>query len=263
MTSLTLDTNASEMDTIIAGLLKTLGVIIINKSSKVFQNSGLYDYLIDLTPQNVITVLNVNRENIRISRIQRWKTNDKQSFFQYLSAAGDSLKLSSAEMKLVKELPIFRKANKQEYATLHNRNYYIVQQPFGLSFGTVNVVYPDNVFYCMVEETEFLCALSCIELTFYDYCVKYFIPFCAKQNSMQKKKNYMWILSCASMWCDRLANHLQSVPLVTTANTQRMVKASDLYDPEEPAMSQLFMKMMMSYPLMYINGFFLSSEDWG
>ena len=241
-TSLTLDINASGMDNTVAGLLKALGVIIINKSPRVFQNSGLYDCLLDLTSHNVITVLNVNslRENIRISSIQRWKPKDKQIFFQYLSAGGDTLELSSAEMKLVKNLPIFRKANKQEYATLHNRNYYIVQQPFGLIFDTVNVLYPDNVFYCTVEETKFLCALGCTEITFYDYCVKYFIPFCTKQNTMQKKKNFQWIISCASMWCDRLTNHLQSVSLVTTANTHRMVKASDLYDPEEPAVLQLF-----------------------
>ena len=240
MTSLTLDTNASGMDNTIAGLLKTLGIVIINKSSKVFQSSGLYDCLLDLTPQNVITVLNGNSKNIRIDRIQRWKNKDKQIFFHYLSATGDILELTSVEMKLLKDLPIFRKANKQEYTTLHNRNYYIVQQPFGLSIDTVNVVYPENIFYCNIEETEFICALGCTELTFYDYCVKYFIPFCAKQNAMQKKKNYQWILSCASMWCNRLANHLQSVSLVTTASTQRMVKASDLYDPEEPAISQLF-----------------------
>ena len=238
MSSLTLGTDASKMDNKVAGLLKTLGVIIIIKSARVFQNSGLYDNLLDLTPYNVISLLTNNRKKIRISSIQRWRADDKQILFQYLSDADD---LSFTEAKLVKELPIFRVGvSKQEYATLHNRKCFIVQEPFGFRIDTVNVVYPDNVFYCTVEETDFLLALECNELTFYDYCVNYFFPFCLKQNAMQVKKNYRWVLSCASLWCDDLTKYLKSVPLVATANTQKMVKSSDLYDPEEPAISQLF-----------------------
>ena len=239
-TSLTLDTDASRMDNKVAGLLKALGVIIIIKSTRIFQNSGLYDYLLDFTPKNVITVLTNNKHNLRVGSIQRWRANDKQIFFKYLSAAGDTLILSSAEVKLMKDLPIFREVNKQEYATLHNRNHFIVQSPFGLSINAVNVIYPNNVFYCNLEEAKFLRALDCTELTFYDYCVNYFVPFCAKQNAMQKKKNYQWLLSCVSLWCDGLTRYLQRLPLVTTASTQRMVKSGDLYDPNEPAISQLF-----------------------
>ena len=239
-TSLTLDTDASRMDNKVAGLLKALDVIIIIKSSRIFQNSGLYDYLLDFTPKNVITVLTNNKHNLKIGSIQRWRANDKQIFLKYLSAAGDTLILSSAEVKLVKDLPIFRELNRPEYANLHNRNHFIVQSPFGLTINTVSVTYPNNVFYCNLEEAEFLRALDCTELTFYDYCVNYFVPFCAKQNAMQKKKNYQWLLSCASLWCDGLTRYLQKVPLVTTASTQRMVKSGDLYDPDEPGISKLF-----------------------
>ena len=238
---LTLGTNASKMDNKVADLLKALGIVIITKSARTFQNSGLYDYLLDLTPCNVISLLNSNRKIFRISSIQQWRANDKQILFQYLSDADDTLILSFTEIELVKELPIFRVGvSKQDYATLRNRKYFIVQQPFGLRIDTVNVVYPDNVFYCTVEETDFLLALECNELTFYNYCVKYFLPFCAKLNSMQIKKNYRWVLSCVSFWCDDLTKYLKSVRLVTTANTRKMVKSSDLYDPEESAISQLF-----------------------
>ena len=240
-TSLALSTVCLEMDSKIADLLKDLGVIIIIKSAGVFQSSGLYDKVLDLTPQNIITLLTNNRHSFRIGKMQRWRVNDKQMFFQYLSFAGSTLALSNAEVKLVKELPIFRAdVSRQNYATLCNCRFFIVQKPFGLRIDAVNVTYPDNVFYCSVEEIDFLRALRCIEITFYDYCVNYYFPFCAKQNAIQTKKNYQWILSCASLWCGSLTKQLKSIRIVATANTQRMVKASDLYDPEEPAISQLF-----------------------
>ena len=239
--SLTLSAGASGMDNKVADLLKTLGIIIINKSAGVFQSSGLYNNLLRLTPYNVITLLTNNTQSFRIGNMQRWRPNDKQMFFQYLSTAGNTLELSFAEVKLVKELPMFRVGiSKQDYATLHNHHYFIVQKPFGIRIDTVNVVYPDNVFYCTVEETDFLRALGCSELTFYDYCINYFFPFCAKQTAIQTKKNYQWILSCASLWCDSLIKYLTSVPLVATASTQTMVKSSNLYDPNDPAISQLF-----------------------
>ena len=240
-TGLTLSAGASGMDNKVADLLKTLGVIIINKSAGVFQSSGLYNNILDLTSYNVIALVTNNRQSFRISYMQQWRSNDKQMFFQYLSAAGNVLELSITEVKLVKELPIFRVGvSKQDYATLYNRPYFIVQQPFGLRIDTVNVVYPDNVFYCSVEEINFLRVLGCIELTFYDYCINYFFPFCAKQKAIQTKKNYKWILACASLWCNGLTKYLKSIPLVATANTLTMVKSSDLYDPDEPAISQLF-----------------------
>ena len=239
--SLSLGLGASKTDSSVAGLLKALGIIIIAKSTGVFQNSGLYDYILDVTPKNVITLLTNNRGNFNIGSIQWWTANDKQILFQYLSSTGDTSLLSSAEVKLVKDLPIFKVGiGKQQYATLYNRNYFIVQQPFGLRIDAINVVYPDNVFYCAVEETNFMHALGCIELTYYDYCVSYFLPFCTKQNAKQKVKNYQWILSCEHLWCNNLTRYLQNIALVTTASTQRMVKASDLYDPKEPAISQLF-----------------------
>ena len=239
--SLSLGVGATGMDSKVIDLLKALGVIIIAKSTGVFQNSGLYDYLLDVTPKTVITLLTNNRGNFNIGSIQWWTTNDKQILFQYLSSTGDTSMLSSAEVKLVKDLPIFKVGiGKQKYATLYNRNYFIVQQSFGLRIDAVNVVYPDNVFYCTVEETNFMRTLGCIELTYYDYCVNYFLPFCTKQNAKQKVKNYQWILSCELLWCNNLTRYLQNIALVTTASTQRMVKASDLYDPKEPAISQLF-----------------------
>ena len=238
--SLTLGTGTSEMENKIACLLKPLGVLII-EISKIFQNSHLYDNLTTLTPHNVITLLANGRQKFRIGDIKQWKDDDKQTFFQYLSSPGETLTLSLQEIKLVKELPIFRVGiNKQEYATLHNRNYFIIQQLFSATTDTVGVVYPDNVFYCTVKETDFLTSLNCIELTFYEYSVKVFLPFCAIKNAVQKQKNYQWILSCSSLWCDNLTKHLQTTPLVATANALRMVKPSNLYDPEEPAISQLF-----------------------
>ena len=240
-TSLTLSTDASKMDNKVADLLKTLGVTTINKSAGVFQSSGLYDNLLHLTPYNVITLLTNNARCFRIGNMQQWRPNDKEMFFQYLSAAGNTLKLSFTEVKLVKELPIFWVGiSKQDFATLRSRSCFIVQQPFGLRIDNANVVYPDNVFYCAAEEADFLRTLGCSKLTFYDYCTKHFLPFCAKQNSMQTKKNYRWILSCGSLWCDNLIKYLKSVPLVTTANTHKLVKSCNLYDPNDPAISQLF-----------------------
>ena len=240
-TCLTLGTGASGMDIKVASLLKALGIIIVSKSVGVFQNSGLYDNLLDLTPRNLITMLTKNRQSFRIDSIQWWKINEKQILFQYLSTASNTLELSSAEVKLVKDLPIFSVGvSKQQHSTLHNRNCFIVQSPFGLRVDAINVTYPNNVFYCTVEETGFLHALGCFELTFYDYCVNYFFPFCTKQNAVQKKKNYQWVLSYDFLWCNNLTRYLQSVPLVTTSSTQRMVKSGDLYDPDEPAISKLF-----------------------
>ena len=240
-TSLTLDTVNSGTDSKVADLLKDLGVIIIIKSAGAFQNSGLYNNLLDLSPQNIITLFANNRQSFKIGKMQRWRVNDKQMFFQYLSSAGFTRALSNAEVKLVKELPIFRAGvSKQNYTTLCNCHFFIVQKPFGLRIDAVNVTYPDNVFYCTVEETAFLRALRCFEIMFYDYCVNYYFPFCAKQNAMQTKKNYQWILSCKSLWCGNLIKQLKSIRIVAATHTQRMVKASDLYDPEEPAISQLF-----------------------
>ena len=239
--SLTLNPDASKMDNKVADLLKTLAVIIINRSTGVFQSSGVYDNLLCLTPYNVITLLTNNKRCFKIDNMQQWRPNDKEMFFQYLSAAGHTLELSFTEVRLVKELPMFWVGvSKQDFATLRSRSCFIVQQPFGLRIDNANVVYPDNVFYCAVEEADFLRALGCSELTFYDYCIKYFLPFCAKQNSMQTKKNYQWILSCGSLWCDDLIKYLKSVPLVTTANTHKLVKSCNLYDPNDPAISQLF-----------------------
>ena len=232
---------ATGMDSNVTDLLKALGIIIITKSTGVFQNSGLYDYLLDVTPKNVITLLTNYRRNFNIGSIQWWTANDKQILFQYLSSTGDTSVLSSTEVKLIKDLPIFRVGlSKQEHATLHNRNYFIEQQPFGLRIDAINVLYPDKVFYCTTKETNFMCALGCVELTYYDYCVDYFLPFCNEQNVKQKVKNYQWILSCEFLWCDKLTRCLHSIAMISTASTQRMVKASDLYDPEEPAISQLF-----------------------
>ena len=240
-TSLSLGAGASGMNNKVIDLLKALGIIVIIKSSGVFQNSGLYDYILDITSKNVITLLTNNRRDFSIGSIQWWTANDKQILFQYLSAAGDTSVLSSSEVKLVKDLPIFRVGiSKQQYATMHNRICFIVQQPFGLRIDAINVAYPDNVFYCTAKETNFMHALGCVELTYYNYCVNYFLPFCTKQNAAQKVNNYQWILSCEFLWCNNLIRYLQNTPLVTTANTHRMVKASDLYDPEEPAISQLF-----------------------
>ena len=56
-----LSANASKMDNKVAGLLKALGVIIIIKSSRVF---GLYDYLLELTPSDVISLLTDSRKNL-------------------------------------------------------------------------------------------------------------------------------------------------------------------------------------------------------
>ena len=240
-TCLTLGTGASKMDIKVASLLKALGIIIISKSVGVFLNSGLYDNLLDLTPRNLITMLTKNRQFFRIDSVQWWKTNEKQILFQYLSTASNTLELSSAEVNLVKDLPIFSVGvSKQQYSNLYNRNCFIVQSPFGLRVDAINVTYPNNVFYCTVEETGFLHALGCFELTFYDYCVNYFFPFCTKQNAVQKKKNYQWVLSYDFLWCNNLTRYLQSVPLVTTSSTQRMVKSGDLYDPDEPAITKLF-----------------------
>ena len=240
-TCLTLGTGASGMDIKVANLLRTLGIIIVSKSVGVFQNSGLYDNLLDLTPHNLIAMLTKNRQCFRIDSVQWWKTDEKQILFHYLSTVSNILQLSSAEVKLVKDLPIFSVGvSKQQYSNLHNRNYFIVQSPFGLRVDTVNVTYPNNVFYCTVERTGFLHALGCFELTFYDYCVDYFFPFCAKQNAVQKKKNYQWVLSYEFLWCNNLTRYLQSIPLVTTSSTQRMVKSGDLYDPDEPAITKLF-----------------------
>ena len=239
--SLTLGTGTSEMENKVASLLKTLGVLIIERSAELFQNSHLYDKLITLTPHNVITLLANGRQKFRSDDSKQWKDSDKQTFFEYLSSPGEILMLSPQEIKLIKELPIFRiGVNKREYATLHNRNYFIVKQLFSVMMETVGVIYPDNVFYCTVKETDFLSSLKCIELTFYEYCVKVFLPFCAIKNVVQKQKNYQWILSCSSLWCGNLTQHLQTIPLVATANSQRMVKPSNLYDLEEPAISQLF-----------------------
>ena len=240
-TSLSLGAGASGVNNKVTDLLKALGIIIIAKCGGVFQNSGLYDHILDITPKNVIALLTNNKRDFGIGSIKWWTANDKQIFFQYLSAAGDTSMLSSTEVKLVKDLPIFRVGiSEQQYATLHNRNCFIVQQPFGLRIDAINVAYPDNVFYCTAKETNFMCALGCVELTYYDYCLNYFLPFCAKQNAAQKVKNYQWILSCEFLWCSNLTRYLQNTPLVTTANTHRIVKASDLYDPVEPAISQLF-----------------------
>ena len=241
MSSLTLGTCASEMETKVASLLKVLDVTIIERSAEVFQNSHLYDKLTILTPHNVISLLTNHGQKFQISKIKQWEDDDKQTFFQYLSSPADTLALSPKEIKLVKELPIFRVGvNKKQYASLLNRNYYIVQQLFGLMTDTVDITYPENVFYCTVKEIEFLTALNCIELSFYKYCTTVFLPFCAIKSAMQRKKCYHWILSCASLWCENLTQHLQTIPLVLTANTQRWVKASNLYDREEPAISQLF-----------------------
>ena len=238
---LTLSTWSSEVENKVASLLKTLGVSIIERSPEIFQSSRLYDKLTILTPHSIITLLANSKQKFRIADIKQWKDSEKQTFFDYLSSPGETQTLSPQEIKLVKELPIFRVGvNKQEYATLHNRNYFIIQQLFSVMMETVGVVYPDNVFYCTIKETEFLISLNCIELTFYDYCVKVFLPYSAIKNAVQKQKNYQWILSCSSLWCYNLTQHLQTIPLVATAYTQRMVKPSNLYDPEEPAISQLF-----------------------
>ena len=238
MASVTLSADASKMDNKVAGLLKALGVIIIIKSSAVFQNSGLYEYLLDLTPSNVISLLTDSRKKFKLNSIKRWRADDKQLLFKYLSSATLN---TDSKVELVKDLPIFRVGvSKQEYATLHDRQYFIAQNLFGLRIDVANVVYPDNVFYCTNEETDFLYALHCAELTFYDYCVNYFLPNCDKQNTRQKKKNYQWVLSCEHLWCDDLTKYLRKIPLVATASAQKMVKPSKLYDPKEPVISQLF-----------------------
>ena len=239
---LILSTWSSEVENNVASLLKTFGVLIIERSAdSIFHSSRVYNKLTTLTPHSIITLLANSRQKFRIADIKQWKDSDKQMFFDYLSSPGEISILSPQEIKLVKELPIFRVGvNKQEYATLHNHNYFIVQQLFSVMMETVGVVYPENVFYCTIKETDFLSSLNCIELTFYDYCAKVFLPFSAIKNAVQKQKNYQWILSCSSLWCNNLTQHLQTIPLVATANTQRMVKPSNLYDPEEPAISQLF-----------------------
>ena len=238
---LTLSTWSSEVENKVASLLKTLGVLIIERSAEIFQSSRLYDKLTILTPHSIITLLTNSKQKFRIADIKQWRDSDKQTFFDYLSSPGETMTLSSQEIKLVKELPIFRiGVNKREYATLHNCNYFIVQQLFSVMMETVGVVYPDNVFYCTIKKTDFLTSLNCIELTFFQYCVKVFLPFSAIKNAVQKQKNYQWILSCSSLWCYNLTQHLQTIPLVATANAQRMVKPSNLYDPKEPAISQLF-----------------------
>ena len=233
-----LSANASKMDNKVAGLLKALGVIIIIKSSRVFQNSGLYDYLLELTPSDVILLLTDSRKNFKLNSIKRWRADDKQILFKYISSATLD---TDSKVELVKDLPIFRVGvSKQEYATLHDRQHFIPQNSFGLIIDVANVVYPDNVFYCTNDEIDFLYALGCTELTFYDYCVSYFLPNCDKLNTRQKKKNYQWVLSCEHLWCDDLTKYLRKIPLVATANAQKMVKPGKLYDPKEPVISQLF-----------------------
>ena len=239
---LTRDNNASEVEKKVADLLETLGLTIIVKSPGVFQNSGVYDNMHRLTPKTVIKLLPLNKQVISTRNALQWTTDDKKVFLKFLSKVNGTLSLTTDEISLIKELPLFRKGIKkleEEYEALSTCNFFIRQQ----QFDDDTVAYPvDNVLYCTVEEAKFLIALNCTELSFYDYCIHHFIQFSQEQSPSQQRKNYLWLLSSESLWCncDKLTAYLCNFPFIATAQTQKMVRPNELYDPEDPAVLRLF-----------------------
>ena len=231
----------SEVEKTVANLLKTLGLRIIVKSPGVFQNSGIYDKFCKLTPANVIKLLALNKHALSINNIYQWTACDKKVFFKFLSNVTEPLSLSSDEVNFIRELPLFRKSvRKEDYGVQLTCSEFIVHQQ---QFDNESVAYPtDSVMYCIAEEVKFLMALGCNELTFHDYCIQHFIPFSQRQNPTQQKRNYLWFLSCESFWhnCDKLATHLCQLPFVATAQSHKMVRPNQLYDPEDPAILRLF-----------------------
>ena len=240
---LTRGNDASEVEKKVANLLETLGLTIIVKSPGVFQNSGVYDNMHKLTPETVIKLLAPNKQVASISNALQWTTGDKKVFLEFLSKVSGTVPLSTNEINLIKKLPLFRKGIKkleEEYVALSTCNEFVVQQQ---QFDNDTVAYPvDNVLYCTVEEAKFLIALKCTEIPFHDYCIQHFIPFSEKQNPSQQKKNYLWLLSSESLWCncDKLTAYLCNFSFIATAQTQKMVRPSELYDPEDPAILRLF-----------------------
>ena len=240
---LTRDNDASEVEKKVADLLETLGLTIIVKSPGVFQNSGVYDNMHKLTPEMVIKLLPLNKQVISTRNAFQWTTDDKKVFLKFLSKVSGTLSLTTDEISLIKELPLFRKGIRkleEEYGALSTCSKFFVQQQ---QFDDDTVAYPvDNVLYCTVEEAKFLIALNCTELSFYEYCIQHFIPFSHKQSASQQKKNNLWLLSSESLWCncDKLTGYLCNFPFIPTAQTQTMVRPNKLYDPEDPAILRLF-----------------------
>ena len=237
----TQDDGTSAVEKTVANLLKTLGLRIIVKSPGVFQNSGIYDKFYKLTPANVIKLLALNKHALSISNTCQWAADDKKVFFKFLSNVTESSSLSSDEVNLFRELPLFRKGvNKEDYGVQLTCSEFIVHQQ---QFDNESVAYPsDNIVYCTAEEIKFLTALRCTQLKFHDYCIQHFIPFSQKQSLPQQRKNYSWLLSCESLWhnCDKLATHLCQLPFIATAQSHKMVRPNELYDPEDPAILRLF-----------------------
>ena len=237
---LTQANDASDVERKVANLVKTLGLRIILMSSGVFQYSGVYDMFNKLTPVNIIKLLTLNKEAVNINNACQWDSNDKKIFFNFLSNATKTFSLSPDEILLIRKLPLFRKGiSKEDYKPL-TCNEFIMRQ---WQFDDDAVAYPsDGVIYCTVEEVEFLIALKCSELTFYEYCIRHFIPFSESQDFPQQEKNYLWLLSHESLWhnCDKLMTHLRDLPFITTAQSRKMVRPSELYDPEDPAILRLF-----------------------
>ena len=237
----TQDDGASEVEKTVASLLETLGLRIIVKSPGVFQNSGIYDNFHKLTPVNVIKLLTLNKHALSISSACQWTTDNKKVLFKFLSNVTESLSLSSDEISLIKEFPLFRKGvSMEDYGMQLTCSEFIVHQQ---QFCNESVSYPtDAVLYCTAEEIKFLMALGCTELTFHNYCIKHFIPFSQSQNPPQQKENYLWLLSCESLWrnCDKLTTHLCQLPFIATAQSHKMVRPNELYDPEDPAILRLF-----------------------
>ena len=222
--------------------LKSLGFMIVCETPIVFAQSLIKEKFNPISPDSIIKVLTNSAISIGsvIESIKSKSYSDKTTFLSYIAQLTRS-KLSSQEIQVVKQLPLFKPIGSYQFVSLNGRTWILLTDGVHL---LPNLQYPPNIIgYSSPEECRLLHLLGCLQPTFTELCTDHVIPF-ALSNAISNVNNthnlMRWILSYHIDIEVTLEKHLISCKFVPRGRSGELVKPCDLFDPEDPLFSALF-----------------------
>jgi len=218
-------------------LLENLGFMVVYETPLVFAQSLIKKKFNPISPDSIIKVLTNSIANINgiIESIKIQPHSDKVEFFHYIAQLTKSA-LTNEEMQVVRQLPLFKPIGSNHLVSLNNQEWILLTNGIQLP---PNLQYPANIIeYSLPEECRLLRLLGCLQPTFTKLCTNHLIPFalsCAVDNMHKLMK---WIMDFQPD--EMLIKYLTSCKFVPRGKSGELVKACDLYDPEDPMFKQLF-----------------------
>lgn len=220
--------------------LKSLGFVIVNETPIVFAQSQIKEKFNPITPDSIIKVLanGIVPINSIVKNIQTQSHSEKTEFFRYIACL-TRRKLSSTEIQVVRQLPLFKPIGSNHFVSLMDQDWILLTN--GVVF-LPSLQYPPNIIgYSSPEECRFLQLLGCLQPTFTQLCTDHIIPFalCCAIGNVNNTHNLMkWIFSHHME--ASLVEHLSSCKFVPRGKSGELVKPCDLFDPEDVNFINLF-----------------------